>query len=377
MKADQAGQPADPPKRVPAAKDRPQPVVVMMRDVKSRPVKWFWNPWIPCQAITILEGDPGVSKSTLTIDLAARASRGWRMPPEGGPEEGQEPAGVLILSAEDTAEDTIKPRLYAAEADMNRVGVLCAIRGADGADEMPPVIPFHVPEIETAMKAVGASLIIVDPLMSYLDGDVNTHNDHDVRRALHQMKLLAERTGAAVLIVRHLNKMTGGPAMYRGGGSIGIIGAARSAMLAGNDPTDPQYRVLAPIKNNLAPLPPSLRYKVEQTTVPMDVGGTTSISRIGWIGECDVTAQDLSAKPQSGQTESRADQCAAVVRQVLANGRVVLVDVLNQQLRAAGFADNAIEKGKKTAGVKTNKAGFGSAGHYARIPPPTGGPIPD
>ena len=40
------------------------------------------------------------------------------------------------------------------------------------------------------------------------------------------------------MLIRHLNKSGGGHAMYRGGGSIGIIGAARSAFLIARDPDD-------------------------------------------------------------------------------------------------------------------------------------------
>ena len=36
----------------------------------------------------------------------------------------------------------------------------------------------------------------------------------------------AEQTGAAVLVLRHLNKLGGGPALYRGTGSIAILAAS-------------------------------------------------------------------------------------------------------------------------------------------------------
>jgi hypothetical protein len=58
-----------------------------------------------------------------------------------------------------------------------------------------------------------------------------------------------------VVVIRHLNKTTGGPALYRGGGSIGIIGAARIALLVGRDPADEARNVLAAIKTNIGPKP--------------------------------------------------------------------------------------------------------------------------
>src|SRR5205823_3007590 len=112
--------------------------------------------------------------------------------------------------------------------------------------------------------------------MAYLDGEVNSFRDQDVRRCMHRLKALAEKTGAAVLIVRHLNKQSKGPALYRGGGSIGIIGAVRSALLVGRDPADETRRVLASNKCNLAAKPRSLLYTIE----PHE-----KVSRIVWLGE--------------------------------------------------------------------------------------------
>ncbi len=98
--------------------------------------------------------------------------------------------------------------------------------------------------------------------MAYLAGDVNAHRDQDIRRALHVLSGLAERPGCCVIVLRHLNKSGGGNALYRGGGSIGIIGAARAGFMCGRDPDDETgaRRVFANIKMNIAPEPPSLAY---------------------------------------------------------------------------------------------------------------------
>ncbi len=76
---------------------------------------------------------------------------------------------------------------------------------------------------------------VVDPLTAYLGAEVNAHRDTDIRRALFPLGRLAEETGAAVLVVRHLNKGGSSNPLYRGGGSIGIIGAARSGLLVAKD----------------------------------------------------------------------------------------------------------------------------------------------
>src|SRR6185437_10224291 len=97
----------------------------------------------------------------------------------------------------------------------------------DGASRRPPVLPDDLDLIEAMVTRYKISLVIIDPLMAFISGKADTHKDSDIRRILYRVKLLAERTQAAVLVVRHLNKMLSiGEPMYRGGGSIGIIGAA-------------------------------------------------------------------------------------------------------------------------------------------------------
>src|SRR5262249_22936941 len=150
------------------------------------------------------------------------------------------------------AADTIRPRLEAAGADLDRIHIFHAVRRE--GHEVIPSLPENLPELERAIRDRHAELVVIDPLMAYLGGGVDAHRDQDVRRALAPLAKMVERTGAAGLAVRHLNKggASGGNPLYRGGGSIGIIGAARSGLLVARDPDDPERRVFAVTKSNLA-----------------------------------------------------------------------------------------------------------------------------
>ncbi len=228
------------------------PVGVLLSDVKPERVSWLWPGRLPLGKLTVLDGDPGKGKSTLSLDLSARLTRGDIMPDGSG---GGFPAGVVILSGEDGLADTIVPRLIAAGADLSRVVALASCPDSEGDGEHPPVLPDDLPTIRAAIARVGAKLAIIDPLMAYLSDGTNSHKDQDIRRVLFRVAALAEETGAAVLVVRHLNKATGGVALYRGGGSIGIIGAARSGLLVAADPDDenlPGARL-----HKVQPLPPA------------------------------------------------------------------------------------------------------------------------
>src|SRR2546421_333545 len=85
-------------------------IVICAADVQPEPVTWLWQRRIPLGKLTLLSGDPGLGKSTLLLDLAARVTKKTPMPDGSLPVRG----GVVVLSAEDGAADTIVPRLNAA-----------------------------------------------------------------------------------------------------------------------------------------------------------------------------------------------------------------------------------------------------------------------
>jgi RecA-family ATPase len=113
----------------------------------------------------MLDGDPGLGKTTLALDLTARLSRGHALPDGASCEAG----GAVILTAEDDAADTIRPRLEAAGADLGKILYLDSIPDEDGNDG-PVSIPEHLPEIERAMARVNARLLVVDPIMAFFSG---------------------------------------------------------------------------------------------------------------------------------------------------------------------------------------------------------------
>jgi hypothetical protein len=331
-----------------AAGSPAEAIVLTASSIKPLPISWLWRHRIPRGAITILDGDPGLGKSTIGANIAARVSRGWEMPPAAGPCEGAEPEGVLILSAEDDNSRTIRPRLEAAGADLERVHILDEVRAGDST--RPPVVPMDIPLLENLITQYEVALVIIDPFLAYLDGTIDSHRDQDVRRCLHKLKGLAERTGAAILLIRHLNKMNGGAAIYRGGGSIGITGSARCALVVGKDPGDPERFVLAGIKSNLGPMPRSLAYRVESA------GLRTEVSRIAWGGECDLAADDILAQPGAGRAKA-GDRCAGALAVLLEKGPLPVREA-EEALRRMSFKERAIKEARKILRIEAYKRSF-------------------
>src|SRR5205814_9046288 len=89
-----------------------------------------------------------------------------------------------------------------------------------------------------------ARLLVIDPISAYIGG-VDLHRDNEVRAALAPLAVLAERTGCAVLILRHLRKSSGGEAIYRGIGSVAIVALARVGLMLLKDPDAEGPRILA------------------------------------------------------------------------------------------------------------------------------------
>jgi putative DNA primase/helicase len=250
-------------------------------DLESRPVSWLWPGRLALGKLAMLDGDPGLGKSLVTLDLCARLSRG-RPFPDGASGPGR--AAALVLNGEDGAEDTIRPRLQALDADLKHVFVL---RAEDAPAGELLRLPGHMSVLDDALSRTRARLLVIDPIVAFLDPRIQSSNDASVRRALAPLAQLAERHGAAVLLVRHLNKSPGRSPIYRGGGSIGLLAACRSGWLIARDPEQPAHCVLAQVKNNLAPPQPSLAYQVEK--------GEAEVLSLSWLGPTEWTAAQLLA----------------------------------------------------------------------------------
>ena len=251
--------------------------LITLSELTPMETEWLWHLRIPRGELTIVDGDPSVNKSSLLMDLAARVSTGREMPDGTAGTLG----GVLLLSAEDSLQKTVLQRLQAAEADTSRIAV----------PSRPLLIPRDLCFIEEIACQIRAALIVIDPIMAFLGVDAN--GDQKVQGALTPIKSFAERSGVAVVMVRHLTKRGGVHALYRGAGSVGIIAATRSALLVGKSPEEPNLRVLCQTKSNLGPFAPSLLF--EPVSTP------EGVVRIEWRGECAYAAEDLlSPRQDSG-----------------------------------------------------------------------------
>ena len=307
-------------------------------DIAPRRIEWLWPARVPRGKVTVLDGDPGLGKSLLTLDLAARVTAGREMPESGNTAE---PRGVVLWSAEDDVADTIRPRFDAAQGNADRVALF------ECSDGQLPSLPDDLPRLEAAARDFDAGLVVIDPLMAALGADVNAHKDADVRRALGPLSRLAERIHTAVLLVRHLNKTlaAGTNPLYRGGGSIGIIAAARAGLLVARDPDDPERRILAATKSNLGPPPPALAFQVEANH-----DGT---ARIAWLGPSEHDAGSLLATAEEART-TKISEATAWLHSYLGDGPHPQREIV-AAAKAAGISGTTLKRAKRLLGVESER----------------------
>jgi phage N-6-adenine-methyltransferase len=319
-----------------------KPKLITLSELTPVATDWLWPLRIPKGELTILDGDPSVNKSSLLMDLAARVSTGREMPDGTGGVLG----GVLLLLAEDSLQKAVLQRLTAAGADLDRIAV-------------PPtsvVLPRDMARVEEWVSQMRAALVIIDPLIAFLACDPNS--DRHVRLAMTPLRAFAERSGCAVVLVRHLTKRGGRHALYRGGGSIGIGAATRSALMVGRPPDDPDLRVLRQTKSNLGPLAPSLLFE--------PVATPEGVVRVEWRGECDSTPDDLlvPAKPGEGRLAEAIDS----LKTKLSGGPAEQQVVKDKAIRAE-LAYRTVERARERLGVRSDRQGWGPGSKcYWRMP---------
>ena len=252
-------------------------------DITMKATRWLWEDhmgcWIPLGALILLGGREGVGKSTVCADLVARITIG-ELP---GDYEGT-PKSVVIVSTEDDWEATIKPRLAAADANLNRVYRVNAVspEGLEGTLSLPE----DTKHLEELIREHDVALVILDPLLSVINGKLDTHKDAEIRRGLEPVVAIAHNTRCSLIGLIHVNKSTEGDLMNHLMGSRALSALPRGVLFSANyTPTErptegPVFEevgkkrsefVFGQLKNNLAAkIMQSHQYHMETEIVGYD-----------------------------------------------------------------------------------------------------------
>ncbi len=327
-------------------------------------IEWVRRDYFPLAKPTVLAGDMGQGKSLLTIDLAAHVTTG-RPFPNGGGSFG--PRGAVIMSAEDDAADTIRPRLRRAGADLSRVSLVPMSKPGSYA---PIDITGDLSRIEREIDEKDAALLVVDPFNAFLPLTINSWNDSSIRRAIGPVSDFANRRRVLVVLVIHFNKNVNvTQAKYRVMGSIGNVAAARAAFMVAPDPNVVGQFVFAPVKANLSRGGvPSLAYRIvgekldpgnlDRFFPKLDPTERTRLlvetyPRIEWGIESAHTADSL-LEAQVGRKLNAVERAGDFLRELLKTGPVLEKDVEAEAMKR-GLGWRNIKLAKKEVGVVSKK----------------------
>ena len=299
----------------------PLPVVQITcaADIKPEAIRWIWVGYIARGKFHVFAGMAGDGKTTIAIALVATISVGGRFP-----DGTRAPVGnVLIWSGEDSAEDTLVPRLLAAGADMSRVHFIGDVKHGDEIRSFDPATDIKA-MADAATRIGNIALLVVDPVVNAVAGD--SHKNGEVRRALQPLVELAEKLGCAVLGITHFSKGTGGKnPLERVTGSLAFGALARVVLATGKiDDGGTTKRIFCRAKSNIGPDDGGFEYDFVQAELADHPG--IFASSILWGNAVEGTARELLAEPdnrESGKHDTSAlDDAKEFLQGLLAEGEL-------------------------------------------------------
>jgi hypothetical protein len=322
-------------------------------DIKPRPVHWAWESRLAIGTLALLAGREGIGKSTIAYDLAARLTLGTL--------EGRwkgEPRSVAIVATEDSWEHTIVPRLMGAGADLGKV-LRVDVVTAEGS-ETGLSLPRDLLGLEGLINREQVGLVLLDPLMSRL-GDLDTHKDSEVRIALEPLVAVANRTGASMLGLIHLNKSGGTDPLTLLMGSRAFAAVARAVLFAMKDADDESKRFLGQPKNNLGRTDlPTLGYSIEGVHVADTDEGPVHTGRVLWGEETNQSIKELlEATGEAAEVNTATAEAGEWLIEYLTSvgGKSASAKVKSEG-RHAGHSETALKRARTKKRIKTEAVGF-------------------
>ena len=334
-----------------------EPDFVWGDKVKVEHIDWLWPNRIPLSMLSLLVGMGGVSKSTLSLYMAAQITTG-RPFIDDPPGTTRESGDVIILSGEDLPGQIIIPRLIAMEANISRICIL------KGTKQTLPDGTFGFVGIEDLSKsgdldmlhevlkaAPNPKLAIIDPYTSYMPGNSDSNDNLKVRSFLRPLGDTAEHFNISVLGITHLNKKEDSSAASRVLGSVGQQNAARMVWLVAQDPDAEDRRYLVWLKGNLAPKHTGLAYRLINT--PASAHGQTSYHPACCFepNPIQLSADELLApRKTSGGRPRKQTDASDWLESFLSEGPVDSQHIYSEG-DVLGYSQRTLERVKKSMGI--------------------------
>ncbi|MDI5929609.1 AAA family ATPase [Rhizobium leguminosarum] len=304
------GEPVAANDNVPAPAPKPDGAIHVINpaDWHGEPVptrEWYCDGLIPMRTVTILNGDGGVGKSLLALQLAAAGAMGLDT-------LGMEPlAGrTLVLGAEDDADEFQRRLDDIAKAhgkDLHFLSMLrlIALADRDALLSVPDRAQVMQPTplwrgIETYVRDFKPKLIILDTAADLFGGDEIKRSQ--VRQFIAMLRKLAMEIDCAVVLLAHPSVQ----GMQSGTGSSGSTAwnnsvRSRLYLTKGDKDADPDIRILKTMKANYGKTGDEIRIKWKDGVFIIDDGKPKAGSMLLAAKAERVFRDVLSAINRSGE----------------------------------------------------------------------------
>jgi hypothetical protein len=347
-------EPEKPPRRI---------VLTPASSITPRRVKWVWDGRIALGTLALLAGPEGLGKSTLAYWVAARITRG-----ELPGEDLGTPRAILVCATEDSWEYTIVPRLMAAGADLSLVHRV-EVKDADDIT-LGLSLPKDLHDLKEVAVETEAALLILDPLMSRLSEELDTHKDGEVRRALEPLVGIADVTRMAIIGLIHHNKSGSSDPLSLVMASKAFTAVARSVHTVIKDPDDEteQRRLFGTPKNNLGRTDLAVmsftiaRWEYDTEDGPGDTG------QLIWGEDVDGTIGDAIRRAgEDPDKRTAAAEAADWLDDYMAvHGPKVSSKDAKKAASAAGHGDNALRAARQKLRIQVIGEGFPRVTYWVR-----------
>lgn len=320
-----------------AAKESPKLTVICLNDIEEKEIEWIWKPRIPKAKVTLIQGAPGCSKTTIVCGIIADLTQGRPiLGIEDGNENPFEPRrslNVLYQITEDDFSDTIIKRLRIAGADIDRIFNI---------DEREVPLTFDDPRIPQAIKEWNIDVAVFDPVMSYVGKDTQLNMGNSVRAIMNPVITMGQETGCTFIVVAHTSKQTSAEAINRLIGSIDFISSARSVLTVGRNPNYEEQKALAHTKSNAESLAETILY-----TLDYDDG------LVKFAGYSELTDNEIIAPKEPKKKLSPAtDEAKDFLLDFLKDGYAISKDV-SEASKSAGISGTTLQRAKEVLKIRT------------------------
>lgn len=314
-------------KKQPPEENKAPVSLANLEETEEKTPEWLISDYLPKRKVTVLAGDGGSGKTTIWCAIAASISSGQPcfLNHDNPFARNIEPGKVLFFSSEDSAEYTLRGRMRRAGAKLENVFYL------DLKDPRFPEIKFDTPQLEEIISTYKPTLVIFDPIQSFVPPDIQMGQRNAMRACLNPLVALGEKYDVTFLIIVHTNKQSGTWGRKRIADSSDIWDIARSVLIAGE--AGNKLRYLSQEKCNDAPLSQTVLFRLDSGKVEFD-------------SYTDKKDKDFVMANQAATYQAPArDTAKDFILDYLKGGEKETAD-LDEAMKAMGISERTLQRAK-------------------------------